>query len=513
MLSEKRDLVRNTLVNGLSQSAAMVAAFVFMPMLVSAFGIQNYGLYVLISAVAAYAMLLDFGLGTALTKTVAEADATGDRTLAEQAVATATSFYSVVGVVAALAMVLMGVFATSIFHISPRDVSLLQGLLYVSAAFQLVQWPTSTARYVLAGAQRYDAIAASSLLGTVLSIAATIWVIVAGKGPIWLMGLNGVAMAVQSLVMVWAATRLAGARRPELRLASWNVLKKMLVFSWAVFVVQLSDVLFYQQTDRIILGVLVGAIAVGLYEASAKMNSLVLYLSGLTVSAVVPLASSMYAGGRSASLRSLFARGSKYGAALIAPLTAVIVVFADPLLVAWLGREYAGQGVVMQVLLFPHILVCVGLMGDAIVISQGRMGRRVPYIVAQAVLNVVLSVYLVGRMGVLGVALGTAIAHVADFPIHIRFLLQETHVTFAEWLREVVAPVYPLLLLPVVICAALVRTPLAGSLLGIFASMAVALAAYWGGFYLVGLSAGERHELLAVVGSLLTRGPTSDGGV
>ena len=291
---------------------------------------------------------------------------------------------------------------------------------------------------------------------------------------------------------------------------SFGHLRAMLVFSWAAFVVQLSDVLFYQQTDRLILGVLAGAIAVGLYEASAKVNGFVTYLSGLSVSAVLPLASGMDARGEHASLRSLFVRGTKYGALLIAPVAVVVVVFAAPLLAVWLGPEYSRQSAVMQVLVFPHVLVCLGLMGDAIVISRGRMGPRVPWILAQAVLNVALSMILVPRIGVMGVAVGTAVAHIADFPIHIRFLLKETGVSFRQWLHGVVAPVYPLLVIPILVGIGYIGLGLAGSLLGVGIGALLALAAYWLAVYFMGLTTDEREDFGRVARSIGRRSRPQD---
>jgi len=41
-------------------------------------------------------------------------------------------------------------------------------------------------------------------------------------------------------------------------------------FSWAVFVIQVCTIIIYQQTDRIVLGIFLGASAIALYEAAGK---------------------------------------------------------------------------------------------------------------------------------------------------------------------------------------------------------------------------------------------------
>jgi O-antigen/teichoic acid export membrane protein len=502
---EKRRLVTNTLANGLSQSAAMVASLVFMPLLVGAFGLGPYGLYMLASSVTAYAALLDFGAGSALTKMVAEYHAKEDREALAGSVSTTLSFYTVVGVVVALIMVSVGAAVQYLFDVDPRSALLLRNLLWVGAVFQLWYWPASTARYVLAGLQRFDLLSATATLNTVLSIAATVWVLAFDRGPVALVALNGVATAVTATLNVVRARRLLGMPILSYRGASRMYMGAIFLFSWPLFAVQVSDALFYQQTDRVVLGIFAGAAAVGLYEAAAKFNSLLVYLSGLTVSAVLPLASRYGAQERHASLKSLLLRGTKYAAALVAPITVVLLVFAEPLIADWLGPTFNGQAPVAQVLIFPHILVCLGLMGDAIVISQGRLAGRIPYIVAQAILNVVLSVALVGRYGVMGVAIGTAISHLVDFPLHMRFLFKETGTRFGEWLRHVVAPVYPLLLVPLLIAVAFSQTALMKSVAGIAAASAVAVFVYWTALYLVALTGDEKGDVRSWLRALRRR--------
>lgn len=515
MLKEKRSLVRNTAANAFAQLTAMLVGFVFMPFLVDAFGITNYGLLVLASAVSAYAVLLDFGLGAAIVRAVAATLRTGEDPAEalsateelHKALGTALTFYTIVGLTTAAIMAVIGQLSSSLFDISGEQASIVRNMLLIGALLQLVQWPASTARHVLIGLQRYDVLAATSLLSTGLGILTTLWVLWTGEGPVAFVAVNGAAASLAMGVTVFKARRLSGIRAIRFGAASMATLKAMLAFGWAVFVIDLADVLFYQQTDRLVLGVVLGALAVAVYEASAKINGLVTYLSGLTVSAVMPLASSLDASGEHGALRSLFVRGTKYASAFIAPVSVLIVVLAKPLLVAWLGDEFAQQAGVMQVLIAPHVLVSLGVMGDVIMISRGRMGKRVPYIVAQAVGNVVLSVILVQPrfgIGIIGVAIGTAVAHLVDFPIHIRFLLKETGVTLREWLRDVTAPVYPLLLVPTAIALAASFTPLAGSLVGLAAVVVVALVAYWGLFYRFGLTEAEHEDIEMVFSAMRT---------
>lgn len=71
-MSEKRQLVTNTLANGVAQFAGVISSIIFMPLLIRGFGLREFGLYMLAGSVGAYASLLDLGVGTSLAKMVAE---------------------------------------------------------------------------------------------------------------------------------------------------------------------------------------------------------------------------------------------------------------------------------------------------------------------------------------------------------------------------------------------------------------------------------------------------------
>ncbi len=182
-MSEKRRIVLNTLANGIAQFTAMASAFVFMPFLIRAFGLTDYGLYLLAGSVASYAALLDFGVGTALAKLVAEKSASENHEDIAVLASTALAFYAVIGVVIASIMVFMGVYGGQFFHVDAAGAALLRNLFFVGAIFQLWLWPAATATYVLVGFQKYTFMAKVGLGVTLGNVAAIVLVLLTSSRP------------------------------------------------------------------------------------------------------------------------------------------------------------------------------------------------------------------------------------------------------------------------------------------------------------------------------------------
>jgi len=504
-MSEKRRIVVNTLANGAAQFAALISALVFMPFLIRGFGAVDYGLYLLASSVVAYAGLLDLGVGTSLVKLTAEAAAHDDRERMGRLTSSTLAFYTAVGVLVAIIMVGLALNTQSLFLVDADGARLLRNLFFVAAGASLLAWPANTGAAVLAGFQRYTQsarVAAGTTLGTIAVTAAVVFL---HEGPLVLM--LGVAMVNLAGGLANALLARASLRGVRVSLLSADRAGLSAIFNvaWAVFVLQLCTVILYQQTDRLVLGVFVGAAAITLYDAAGKFQGLLSQLTTFSISAVMPMASQLGAEGRADSLRVLFLRGTKYSLALMSPIVVVLAVVAEPLLDSWLGAAFAAQALSAQILISHQVLTSGTAVGDSMIVGLGRLPKRLPYVVALAAGNLALSLVLVRRFGILGVVLGTAIPYFIDFPFHMRMILKTVDVPAGRWLREVILPTYPLLIVPLGVSLALVRTPMSDSLAGIAGIGALAVGAYWAAVYALGFTADERGEVAMAVSGALAR--------
>ena len=77
MASVKRKIVRNTAANTFMKISHYVIAFLMFPFIIRHVGVEDYGIYLLVGAFVGYFGLLDFGVGSALVKYVAEYNAKG----------------------------------------------------------------------------------------------------------------------------------------------------------------------------------------------------------------------------------------------------------------------------------------------------------------------------------------------------------------------------------------------------------------------------------------------------
>jgi O-antigen/teichoic acid export membrane protein len=504
-MSEKRRIVVNTLANGVAQSAAMLSALVLMPFLIRGLGTANYGLYLLATSISSYAVLLDLGVGASVIKMTADSSAHGDRERTGRVVSTAFAFYLLVGIVAAAILATLAFNAGTLFKGTAEDARLLRSLFMVAAVWQLWIWPATTASAVLMGRQLYKRTAVTGLLTVAMNIAVTIAVLATHQGPLMLMVGTTAASFLASIVQIVFAKRALGDVPLSPRLVDTASFRSIFSFAWAVFAIQVCSIIVYQATDRLVLGIFVGATAVALYEAAGKFQGLVSQLATFTVSAVMPMASHLGAQGRDETLRQLFLRGTKYSLMLLNPVVVVLMIVARPLLLTWLGPAFAAQAIAAQLLISHQVLTSGTAVGDSMIVGLGQLAKRVPYAVGAALLNLTISVVLVQRIGILGVVLGTMIPYLIDYPFHMRLILRGLDVPVGRWLKETVLPTYPLLLLPAVVSWALLTTSLQESFWGIAVIGVVSVGCYWIAVYGLAFQPNERADVRAALAAGLTR--------
>lgn len=505
-MSEKRRLISNTLANGMAQFTAMAASLVFMPMLIRSFGMSEYGLFLLASSISAYAALVDFGVGTSLVKHVADSVATGERSRLSKYISTTLVFYVGAGVLVALLMVGLSMFTSELFKVTPDQARLLRNLFLVVAVSSLWGWPANTAGGVLAGLQRYTLSATVAVAAAIANVLVMFGVLASHEGPLTLLVGQSLVGAAAGLANVILARRAIGEVQVHPRFADRSAFKEIVSFSWVIFVLQVCTLILYQQTDRVVLGVFLGATAITLYESAGKMQGFVTQITQFATSAVMPFAAQLHAEGRQSSLQTLFFRGTKYTMALVLPAVVGLMLFARPIITAWLGPSFAGQATAAQVLLSYQLLGVGAVIGESILVSRGHARRRLFNSVFVVTLgNLVLSVVLVQRIGILGVVIGTAAPWIVDFPWRLRVALTEVDVSFREWLMRSSGPVYLSLLATIAVAFTCYYTPLVKSLLGLAAAMILSVGAAWVCLLLFALTPVERAELQSVVSRLRRR--------
>jgi len=267
-----------------------------------------------------------------------------------------------------------------------------------------------------------------------------------------------------------------------------------LSFGGALLAVSICS-LVIEQADRLVIAAFLPVAMVTHYAAAWKIYMLSFTLTTTLVQALSPVAADLHGRGDGSAVRDLFLRTTKFTAGVAWGLVFTLFFAGGFLLRVWMGERFVDALPVVQVLLVAFAITAHNHAGYSALIGMRRVGPTVlRYFAPQAALNLVLSVWLVQRLGNVGVALGTLIPAVALQFSYVRFVLRELGVPGRDFLVRAVRPA--------AVPAFIAYSPLAVAYLALPADSPwlllgpVACSAFYAALGWRFLEADERHAIL-----------------
>ncbi len=500
----RRRTAVNTVANVGGTAVMMATGFIMTPVILGYLGAGLYGLWAVLGAMAGYGALLDLGIAAAVTKYVAEYRARGDHDALGRMVSTAAALYLGLGLCALVLFVALAPWVPSVLNVpaAQRDVAV--DLTRVVGLAVAVAIPAVLTNAILRGVQRFGLANLIAVTGTLLGALAAVVVIARDAGILWL---AAVAVPITVLTQVPAVVlvrRALPGLALNVRWVTWREAMRLLSYSWSLFVGQAVGQL-HGKTDEIVIGARMPVADVTPYAVARRLSDVPQLVSAQFTKTLLPIASSTHAVAED-RLTAVYLVGLRVSLALFIPLGIVVAVFAGPILTVWVGSEHATGTLVVQILVLAGLLDTTLWPAAAVLQGMNRHRLLAAATAASGVMNLVLSLALVGPYGATGVAVGTLIPTVAEVAFVVTPLtLRALGCRVTDVLRESVLPfVVPALAAAGVAAGArwLMGTP---TLLSVAAS-ALAVSAVFAATFLASPGARtERSMVLNVVRTVRRR--------
>ncbi len=479
---------------------------VMMPFNVHHLGTADYGLWMLVASMTYYFQLLDLGYGNGLVRHVTEADSRGDVDGMNQILSTFVVVYSVLGAIAMAGTVGLTLYAVPRFpHLTAAQVHQGQWVLVALGLRVSVGFPMTVFGAVTNARQRFALNTWVAVVVALVNALVTYVVLVTGHG---LLTLVPITVGV-SLLSYAAYAAVALHVFPEMRLSarrfSRGRLREVTAFSFYLFMINISAQIGFN-FDNVVIGCFVGTAAVAVYAVASRLADYQRQLCSQFNTLLFPIVVDFGARGDTEALQATFVDGTRLGLGLVTGVTLTLVAFARPLVTRWMGPGFADTIPALYALAIAGVvLVAQGPLGN-ILLVVGRHRLVALGSLAEALINLALSVLLVERYGMLGAALGTMIAVVGFnllilMPVACRVL----RVPVFDFVRRSTTPSL-VALVPGAAVAWVLRTLLTpASIANIVIDGAVVGAEYRAAFALLGLGAIDRARYLHSLGRLRTR--------
>jgi O-antigen/teichoic acid export membrane protein len=498
-------LARNVGTKYLAYVVDAGLGLVMLPFNLEHLGKPMYGLWALTAAMTSSFALLDLGYGGSLVRFIARYRALRDTRSLNEILSTLAVVYAAIGVATLLLALLMVPFIDRVFALEPWQVGMARQLLLIISVYVAGRFAFSVYGGVIVGFQRYDLNNMVSVIVSLAVAAVNVAVLLGGGGLVALVAATTGVRLLGLLLYRRNAFRVYPGLRLRLSEFSRPRLREVSGFSFYMLLLQLGQTLNYS-VDTLVVGAFLGPAAVAMWAPAQRLSHLMIRLTNQLNAALFPVVVDSDASQRTDRLRAVFIHGTRVSLAMAIAIAGTVAVAARPLIHAWIGPSFEATGTILQLLAFLVVLRIGTATSGIILQGAGEHERLTAYVGVTGLANLALSIVLVKRFGLYGVALGSIVpvalmAGGATFPRACR----RVGLSFWAGLREAIWPAtWPMAPAALWLHLALRLREWHG--IALLVQLAVAVAIYAAFFYLaIGHTA--RAHYVGKIRQLLPRAP------
>lgn len=357
-------------------------------------GTDGFGQYAFVlSLLAVFYILTDFGLGTLTT-----------RDLARDPDQDAMYFGNVLAMRVLLSLLAGAGMVAAAWALGHPPV--LIWLSAVAALSLVFNSNVDTAAAVFYAHQRMEITSTASVVVTTLRVTASLGALAAGAGVLALIWINTLATAAHLAVLM---AILFYFIRPAFRL-DWGFCRRLLAQAVPLALANLFSVIYFR-VDTIMLASMQGESAVGLYNAAYRLLEFTLILPAYYGGAVFPVISASF-GANPQRFMLIYRRSMKYMFVLSLPLALGTVALADRFIDVLYGAQYQASVPVLKVLMWTLVLIAVNSINAPYLITMGRQRTITMLVLAGMLFNLAANLWAIPRFGMTGAAWTTLVSEV-----------------------------------------------------------------------------------------------------
>lgn len=409
-----RRIAWTTVTAGVAKVIAAAVMFISVPLTLGYLGPERFGLWMTISAAIAMLGFADFGLGNGILNAISHANGRSDKAAIHQFVS--NGFIALTAIAGVMTLVFIAAYGhvpwPALFNVRSAAAVLESGpVTFILAICFFATLPLGVTQKIQLGLQRghwgYMWEAVGSIMGLIGIVIATQLQA----------GLQWIALSMAGLPLLSRAVNTflffgyqAESLRPRFAHFDFAVIKRLIRTGIMFFVLQLAVIIGFQ-SDNIIIARILGAEAVAGYDVALKLATVPAMFIGLIVAAQWPAYGEASARGDTDWIRRTFARTIRLGLSIAIPFACILFVWGDVIIRIWAGDQVVPSVALLGGMSVWSVLVVLGSVIAALLNGLHIVKFQAVSALLMATANILISIYLVNKIGVLGAILGTIVSY------------------------------------------------------------------------------------------------------
>lgn len=405
-----RQVVIGAILSYSSIAFNIIAGILYTPWMIHTLGNDQYALYTLaISVINLF--LLDFGIGSAVSKFLSNYYARGQAEEANRFMGIVYKVFTAIAVAIALCLLMVFPFIDRIYvKLTFGELQIFKRLFVMVGLFSVVAFPFTTFNGVLMANERFISVKACNLGQKVLNVAMIVCVLLAGMGVYTLVLVNAVSNAI-FIVIKAICIRRQTCFKADFSCWDKGMAKSLFGYSAWVTVGNIAGRFIFNIMPTLIAA-FIGSVEVTLFSLAMALEGYVFTFTDAINGMFLPKISRILVGEQpEKELPLLMSRVGRFHIGTIGLIYLGFVCVGQEFIGLWMGSGYEKVYICALLLIFPSLIDTPQQVARTALLAKDIVKQQAMIYVGMAVTNVILSVVLIPALGVTGAAISICAAY------------------------------------------------------------------------------------------------------
>ncbi len=440
MLS-KSQIIRNVFSNWGAYLINGLISLALVPFVLKHLGDTGFGVWILTNTFTGYLGFLDLGIRSSVIRYVSKYRAIADYQNLNQIASTSLTSFSVIGgLILVLTLALSFIF-NSIFKIPSEFKDQATWAVLLVGLNLALSFPAGVFSGILVGLERFDL---NNLFSSInISLKAILILIIFNfKADLIILGAIQLFTSLVAYILTFVSVfRVDPNLKISFKSANKNTLKIIFQHGFYSFLLVVSYQVIYH-SPNVLIGILSSATLVTYFAMAAILVDYTRRAVNGVSFVINPIASGLESKGEFQTLKRVLILGTKYSLLIILPISLSLIFWGKQFLALWLGPTYAEKCYpVLLILLIPQIYSMSQFVTEEVLLGQTKHKFLALVTVSEAVLNLILSLILIKKYGIIGAALGVAIPRLLNYLIFSGiYIKQAGEISLKDYFKQSFLP-------------------------------------------------------------------------
>lgn len=393
----------------ISNIISIFISILYTPIMLQLLGQSDYGIYNIASSVISYLGLLSFGLGGAYSRFYFK-----KRKLGNEKVAELNGLYFLIFLALSLIIFISGyiissntrfIFGTKLLN--EEIIKLSNSILILTVCLSCTFATTVFDSYIMVN-RKFIWQQILKLFNTILSPMITLPLLLAGFKVYAILLGTCLITAITLFVNIYLSYKVLRFKM-SFRNFDVSLLKEMFIFTFFLFLNSVIDQINWN-VDKFLLTRLKGASLVAIYSISSQLNSYYLSFSTSISNVFIPEVNQQIIENNDINqVEKIFFKVGRLQILVLGLIISGFVIFGKRFIILWLGDSYIIAYYAALWLMLPVTVPLIQNIGIEILKAMNKHKFRSLLYFFMAIVNILISIPLCYRFGVVGCAMGTGL--------------------------------------------------------------------------------------------------------